>query len=82
MYVVLRTTGDVVGGACNFVARKGEACSHVALSFYLEGLNLKDISTLPGDDEKTVTDQPHQWHKLLKCGPKQVSSIHLASHSS
>ena len=40
MYVVLRITGDAVGEACNFVAEKGEACSHIALPFYLENLKL------------------------------------------
>ena len=35
VYVVIKTTGDVVGGTCNCVAGKGEACSHVAaLLFY------------------------------------------------
>ena len=29
VYVVIKTTGDVVGGACNSVPGKEEACSHV-----------------------------------------------------
>ena len=77
VYVVLRTTGDVIGGAYTCVAGNGEACSHIAaLLFYLEDLWLKDINTLPGDD-KTVTNRPQQWHKPPKrdVAPKRASAI-------
>ena len=57
VYVVIKTTGDVVGGACNCVAGKGEACSHVAaLLFYLDDLTCHAITTLPSDE--TVTGRP------------------------
>ena len=76
VYTVIETAGYVVGGACNCVARKGEACSHVAaLLFYLEDLAINAIHTLPSD--RTVTDEPQQWHKPPKCNvaPKPVSTI-------
>ena len=42
VHVMIKTTGDVVGGACNCVSGKGEACSlHVtALLFYLDDLTI------------------------------------------
>ena len=59
VYVVIKTTGDVVGGAHNCVAGKGEACSHVAaLLFYLDDLTSHAITTLPSDE--TVTGRPKQ----------------------
>ena len=72
--VVIKTTGDVVGGACNCVT--GEACSHVAaLLFYLDDLTSHAITTLPSDE--TVTVRPQQWHKPPKrdVDPKPVSTI-------
>ena len=76
VYVVIKTTGDVVGGACNCVAGKGEACSHVAaLLFYPDDLTSHAITTLPSDS--TVTDRPQQWHKPPKrnVDPKPISAI-------
>ena len=57
VYVVIKTTGDVVGGACNCVTGKGEACSHVAvLLFYLDNLTSHAITTLSSNE--TVTGRP------------------------
>ena len=83
VYVVLQTTGKVVGGACNCVAGKGQTCSHVAaLLFYLEDLKQKGLSTLPTCE--TVTGQLQQWHVPPKRNvvPKRVSDItfHKASY--
>lgn len=75
VYVVIKTTGNVVGGACNCVAGKGEACSHVAaLLFYLDDLTSHAITTLPTD--ATVMGHPQQWHKAPKhVDPKPLSAI-------
>ena len=76
VYVVIKTNGDVVGGACNCIAGKGEACSHVAaVLFYLDDLTSHAITTLPTDE--TVTGRPQQWHKPPKrdVDPKPLSAI-------
>ena len=60
VYVILQSTGDVLGAQCKCIVGKGEACSHVAaLLFYIEDIKRRE-GPLPSD--KTVTDQLQQWH--------------------
>ena len=78
VHVLLKTRGEIVGGACTCVAGKGQACSHIAaLLFFLEDWKQKDSTTLPSHSAKTVTDKLQQWHVPPKrdIPPKQLSDI-------
>ena len=55
VYVVLKTSGDVLAAQCKCVAGKGEACNHIAaLLFYIEDIKRRSIMHLPSD--RTATD--------------------------
>ena len=78
VHVVLKTDGEVKGGACTCVAGKGQACSHIAaLLFFLEDLKQKGTTTIPAEHSKTVTDKLQQWHVPPKrdIAPKRLSDI-------
>lgn len=74
VHVVLKIDGEVVGGACTYVVGKGQACSHIALLFFLENLKQKGTTAIP---TQTVTDKLQQWPVPPKRDivPKRLSDI-------
>ena len=75
VHVVLKIDGEVVGGACTYVAGKGQVCSHIALLFFLENLKQKGTTAIP---TQTVTNcSSGMYHPNVTLSQNDFLTLHF-----